>query len=373
LTYEKRIRITHQDLSSPEVDDVLARQGGEAACRTGLNTEADLWKAEKVSLIHKSWFNLMLAGLVGALIAWALIEPHFEDTNKVDQKTVAVGLLLFPLVGGLAGLLIGSIEGFLARNHSRALKGGAVGFGLGFGGGLVSTIVAGLVMTIVVLIGVMIVGREAAEDPAHHFSVFMLAMIARSLAWAVAGMTVGLGPGIALKSRKLTLNGFLGGMIGGAIGGLLFDPINYVVSGGTLESGVEVSRAIGLGVIGASAGIMIGLVETFTKDAWLLMTAGPLKGKQFIIYKNPTTIGSSAGCEIYIFKDPLVDPVHAAVHAIRGGYEIEDRSANSGTWVNGQRIKRSRLVNGDEIQVGVAKFIYAEREKRQQKAELSML
>ena len=42
-------------------------------------------------------------------------------------------------------------------------------------------------------------------------------------------------------------------MIGGAIGGLLFDPINYLLSGGTFETGVEVSRGWRFCILGASA------------------------------------------------------------------------------------------------------------------------
>ena len=93
-------------------------------------------------------------------------------------------------------------------------------------------------------------GEHALADPTHHLSAIMMIMINRSFVWTIIGTTVGLGPGIGLKSKKLTLNGLVGGMIGGALGGLLFDPINYVISGGTFESGVEISRAIGFSVLG---------------------------------------------------------------------------------------------------------------------------
>jgi hypothetical protein len=43
------------------------------------------------------------------------------------------------------------------------------------------------------------------------------------------------------------------------------------------------SRAVGFVVIGLMVGLFFGLVEQWTKSAWLLMKAGPLTGKQFII------------------------------------------------------------------------------------------
>lgn len=353
-----KIKVTYEDLKDPKVDEILAQ---ESSSIMSMGPRADLEDMGEVSFIHKSWFHLMLAGLIGAFIAWALVEPYFEDIEVNEARAAFFGFLLFSSVGGLAGLMIGSMEGFLARNYSRALKGGFVGLVVGFFGGLISLLFAGIVITIVATIGWEIL---EVGDPTKSLTGFITLVITRSLGWMVVGMTVGLGPGIALKSRKLMLNGFLGGMIGGLIGGILFDPINYLVSSGTFETGAEVSRAIGLSIIGASAGLMIGLVEMLTKDAWLLMTAGPLTGKQFIIYKNPTIIGSSPKCEIYLFKDPSIEPFHAAIHTVRDGYEIEDKNTPRGTWINGQRIKRKRLQNGDEIQTGEAKFNFSEKEKK---------
>ncbi len=358
---KEKIKISYEELQDPRIDAVLTRQAEEAAARLGTATASQA--AYKESFIYKSWFNLMVAGLIGAFIAWAFVEPFFEDENMQNTLDLLLSLLWFPLVGGFAGLMIGGMEGILARNYIRALIGALVGLGIGFGGGLVSMIAAQIIFNIITTIGAELSGGwDTGEKVPLVF--FIPLVIGRSLGWLIAGMTVGLGPGIALKSKKLTWNGFIGGLIGGALGGLFFDPISYVVSGGTLETGVELSRALGFGFIGASAGLLIGLVDMMTKDAWLLMTAGPLSGKQFIVYKNPTQIGSSSKCDIYLFKDPAIEPIHADIHIMRDGYEIEDRNSRAGTLVNRQPIKRERLQNGDEIQIGKACFIYSEREKK---------
>jgi hypothetical protein len=358
-----KIRITYEDLQDPRVDDIIRRQAEETEMRSSVLIGSDL-EGSKTSLIHKSWFNLLIAGLVGAFIAWMLIEPIFEDEITDEGASLFQGFLLFMLVGGFVGLFIGAMEGILAKNTSRAIRGGMIGFGVGFGGGLVSTFIAQLIFGILLMLGFAMLGEGALTDPANNVQGFVLFMVARSLGWAVAGMTMGLGPGIALKSKKLARNGFIGGMIGGMIGGLLFDPICYVVSGGTLESGGEASRAVGLALIGAVAGLMIGLVEMLTKDAWLLMIDGPLKGKQFIVYKNPTIIGSSPRSEIYLFKDLEIESSHARITSARDMYEIEDLETQAGTLVNGQKIKRQQLKHGDIIQIGSTKFIYTEKDKK---------
>lgn len=362
----EKVKITYEELNDPRVSEVLARQKEENAWRAG--SPAPEVVNTKTGFIYRSWFYLLCAGLIGALIAWALVEPYFDDDKVMSDEGTAAALIMLLGVGGLAGLMIGAVEGLLARNYPRAARSGLIGLGIGVGGGFVALIAAGLAGMLIGMLGVAIIGEEAARDPQHHFSGFLLVMILRCILWTILFMAVGLGPGIALKSKKMAWNGFVGGMIGGALGGLLFDPINYVVSGGTFRTDADLSRAIGFGVVGACAGLMIGLVETLAKEAWLLMTAGPLKGKQFIIYRNPTLIGSSPRCDVFLFKDAAVEEAHAAIHTIRDGYELEDKGTQSGTFVNNVRVKRKRLMNGDQIRIGNALFVYSEKEKKEKKA-----
>ncbi len=76
----------------------------------------------------------------------------------------------------------------------------------------------------------------------------------------MVGVAMGLGQGIALRSKRLLIYGLLGGVVGGLLGGMLFDPIDMIVLGPDKVS-AHWSRLIGLAVIGASVGAMIGIVE----------------------------------------------------------------------------------------------------------------
>lgn len=362
---DDKVVISYNELSDSKVDDALKRQADELALRTGMNTQS-IPVNDKVSIIYKSWFNLMLAGLVGAFLAWVFLEPFIEDGVQHAKSSFSVASFLFAAVGGFCGLFIGSLEGFLSRNLKRGLIGGLLGMLIGFVGGVISMFLANIVFGIIAGIGYVVATQSSSESTLNlreNISFLMFLIIARCLAWCIAGMTLGLGPGIALRSKRLTLNGFLGGMLGGSIGGILFDPIDYVVSSGSFSQGAELSRCIGLCVIGAMAGLMMGLVELVTMDAWLYMTEGPLKGKQFIIYKNPTNIGSSSSCEIYLFKDPYIDAAHATITKVREGYLLEDNNSSTGTFVNGQRIQKHKVIAGDIIKIGESTLIYREKKK----------
>jgi len=191
----------------------------------------------------------------------------------------------------------------------------------------------------------------------------LILVVGRSLTWGVFGLAVGLGQGVALRSKTLLLNGLLGGMLGGLVGGALFDPISKLFGNTDLSGQAWVSRGVGFAVIGLSAGLMIGLVEHLARDAWLQMRAGPLAGKEFIIYKSPMTIGSSPKSEVYLFKDAAVEPRHAQIRRAGARHELLDLGGRAGTFVNGTRIQRQILHTGDRLTIGETVLEYVEVER----------
>ncbi len=182
-------------------------------------------------------------------------------------------------------------------------------------------------------------------------------IIRRTIGWAAVGLFVGLGQGVAIRSQRKILNGLLGGLIGGAVGGFLFDPISLLVTTLSGSSGAA-SRAVAITVMGACTGLAIGMVEEFTKQAWLRITGGPLIGKEFILYHALTTIGSSPQCEITVLKDPGIMPRHCVIQTTLGGNDLH---AEAFTLLNGRPVQLARLRDGDQIQAGNTLLTYSER------------
>src|SRR5690606_20882414 len=151
---------------------------------------------------------------------------------------------------------------------------------------------------------------------------------------------------LVMRNGKRLAIGLVGGAIGGMIGGLLFDPI------ASWSGQMHVSRLVGLCAIGAVSGLATGWLENAAKTGWLLVTQGLIAGKQFVLYRNPTYIGSALSCSIYLFRDAAVGPRHAAIHIVPGGFELEDLPLGTTTLVNGRPVGRMRLRNGDQIRIG---------------------
>ena len=354
MSSETPLQLGNDDLFSPKVDEFL--QERDALRRDVPETPP---QPLLVRLIYASWFYLAVAGAVGALLAWAVLEPFFIEGDQ-EAGNRLIGLLLFPTVAAGIGLMLGAVEGLVIRNPLRAFVCAIVGLGIGFGAGLISVFLAGIIFVIMARIAVRF-SPDLDEHGMPHGLGLLILMMGRAAAWSVAAIPAGIGQGIALREKKVILNGLLGGVLGGLLGGLLFDPISLVF---LYDGKATVSRAIGFAVIGALVGFFVGLVEQWTKTAWLLMKAGPLAGKQFVIYRNPTVLGSSPKADIYLFKDAAIEPRHALSHNLGGRFTIEDCGTPDGTYVNGIPIQKHVLQSGDQIVVGKTVLEYSVRKEK---------
>lgn len=117
-------------------------------------------------------------------------------------------------------------------------------------------------------------------------------------------------------------------------------------------------------VLGATCGAAIGLVEQVRREAWLRIVEGPLRGKQFIIYRSPTIIGASPKCDITLARDKGVAPQHLSVSQLGARHVLADLGSPTGTRVNGQPVTSRTLRSGDRIMVGQTTMQYAERTVR---------
>jgi hypothetical protein len=350
------IRLTADDLCSPKVEAFLNEQAM-------LNRVLPEAKPQPflVRLFYSSYLYLSLASGVGAFVAWLIIEPFIDD-KRIGDHTGPLGLLLFPTVAGFIGLFLGAAEGIMCRNLQRAAICAAVGLGIGFAGGIVAIFIAEIMFLLMSAIAFSLSKKPLEDGEIPTGLAFLVLMMGRGAAWAVAAIPAGIGQGIALREWKVVLNGLLGGVLGGLIGGMAFDPISKVFM--SADGQAWPSRAVGFTVIGLMVGLFVGIVEQWTKSAWLLMKAGPLAGKQFVIFRNPTVLGSAPKADVYLFKDEAIEPRHAMIHDRGGRFEIEDMDTGDGTYVNGIPIKKQILKSGDQIVLGKTVLEFTLKESR---------
>ena len=298
---------------------------------------------ERGSILLQGWFYLGLAGLLGALAGWAICEPGFVDGGGRMQHWGNIVMVPFILMLMCVGF--GVAESTVERSLQKALLRGVLALPLGLVLGFVFYFMANMIYN--VALGLCYeAGVQSFRNPA--------VWIARGIAWMVFGAAGGVVYGIVGQSSKKGYYGVLGGLIGAGIGGVIFDPIAMLTKGAAL------SRCVGFALVGLATGVAMGLVESALKDRWLYVTAGPLAGKQFILYKSETSIGSRQESDIYLFKDPNILPQHALIQI--SGARVQLRATGPVQWA-GQSIKNRVLQDGDLLQVGRYSFRYKEKHR----------
>lgn len=282
------------------------------------------------------------------------IEPNADASVRAERESQArrvdsakdfqANLLLFAVSGMFIAIALSSADRVIERDYRGATMDAAIGAVLGIAGGLAVAFAIGWIES-----------RVMGTDPAA--TTLLQRMMSRSICWGLLGAFIGSAPGAALRSGRRALLGLIGGLLGGAVGGLLIDPMT-----GWTEN-AAIGRLFALLAIGAFAGFAMGWLENVAKQGWLRVVEGLIAGKQFILYRNPTFVGSAPMSHIYLFRDNQVGRRHAAIYHLNNVYEIENLPLGGPTLVNEKPITRTRLRNGDRVRIGRSVFLFEEKQK----------
>lgn len=271
-------------------------------------------------------------GAIGGLIGWQLSDLlGLSIVTNLYLSEAIVGAV----VGMVIGLFIGLTEGLLTRNVVQAIKSGLFSAFLG-----------------------MIAGAIGLPLSEYLFQAVGAGILGRALGWGIFGLLLGLAEGIVGKSQ--VWKGMLGGLIGGALGGILLESARN-----WLQDPLA-GKAAGLVLLGASVGAFISLIVTLLSRAWLEITSGKLKGTEFILDKfmraggPAVAIGSSPLKSEIVIPDPDISPQHAMLTGDGSVFTLKDMSL-SGTTINGKKIERTQLANGQKIRMGNTDMVYHEK------------
>jgi hypothetical protein len=119
--------------------------------------------------------------------------------------------------------------------------------------------------------------------------------------------------------------------------------------------------AIGLIIVGASIGSLIGLVESLLRKAWVMFLTGRLEGQtRTLDSSRPHTIGTDTGCTIVLPANPTVLPVHAEIAFADGAFVVRPRDGAVVIRRDGyeQAVASHVLAPGDRVQLGDIRMVF---------------
>ncbi len=270
----------------------------------------------------------MCTGAWGGYVAWLLLDPLLGVQSANNFLDAALN---GAIIGIAIGVFMVSFEGLLDRNLAAWLRRAAGGFIAGLVGG-----VAGL------LVG------EAIYQWSGQMTWTRLA------GWAIFGAAIGVSEGLAARSWRRVGLGALGGLLGGVIGSAAFSFVRSELDMPTF------SRALGFTLLGAFIGLFVGLMPVVIGGflgRLKVVSSGRNEGKEALLDKRVTLIGSSDKCDLCLYGKSDVQPRHAQVERAKAGYTL--RSLGQATvWVNGQPATQHALHNGDRIKIGSEELVY---------------
>jgi len=329
-------------------------------------------KGEKINF-KTIFFKGILYGLIGGFIAWILqeISPIHVETilawkghpldsianevrsGKITQSqyylligtaTIIESSFFSAIISGTIGAVMGIGEGIYYGSKQKAIKYGLIGLIIAFVIGLVGGFIAQRLYS-----GLLANTNEYTSEIYLAF--------ARAIVWSVMGGSIGVAIGLIKPEKMRIINCVLGGVVGGFIGGFIFNFIARSVSENQTDPGV-IPRVIGITIMGTLVGLGIGLLEQFAKTAWLKVIRGEFEGKEYLVFEGITSIGNSGKNTVVLFKDKLVAPMHCDIVLEGNKYVLIDKGSPSGTLVNGRRVVRHILNQGDAISLGNSVLVF---------------
>lgn len=335
-------RIDRQEEASRWISDLRKIDHDEKVGR--LNAADAMQMRLRIREIGKR--NQMFVSADRAEFKDAAPKPDERALADAAAEDAAISARANLLAFAAAGLLIAGALAAADRIIERDFRGAVIDAVLAGSGAAVAGVCIALLLP---SIDSLLLGANSANGSAGA------KVLSHVAALAVFGACVGAMPGVLTRNSRRAGAGVVGGLVGGAVAGLIYDAFVRHLAG------EPAAHLVSFALVGAAIGIAMGWFEDAAKQGWLRVASGLIAGKQFILYRNPTFVGSAPMSHIYLFRDPQVGRRHAAIFQVVGGYEIENLPLGGPTLVNGQPVTRARLRRGDRIGIGRTTLVFDEK------------
>ena len=263
-------------------------------------------------------------GVLGFALSEVIMDVDSSEFQSLEEMRVQTGFWFALILLGIGAAIIAG-NAFLNRTPP-ATETILVGLAAVLVGGFISGYVAQLVYE-------NMINWESDVTQSD-------VRLPRAIGWLIAGGLGGTAVGLAFRSAKRVQNGVMGGSAGGFIGGLLFD------SFGTAST----ARLIGIVLVGALMGGLIGLIESARTSVWVSVVSGELRGRQFPVVDDVTSVGRSRSNRICLPGDSGIAEKHLEICLDEAGAAfvctVGQVGHNNGVAASG------RLKHGDSLVVG---------------------
>jgi hypothetical protein len=109
---------------------------------------------------------------------------------------------------------------------------------------------------------------------------------------------------------------------------------------------------------GSQDDVVVDLDQVATGSGVLVVRSGATAGQRISLDRPLTRLGRHPQSDVTL-DDITVSRRHADIERLDdGSYEVRDVGSLNGTYVNGERVERVQLANGDEVQIGKFRMVF---------------
>jgi pSer/pThr/pTyr-binding forkhead associated (FHA) protein len=104
--------------------------------------------------------------------------------------------------------------------------------------------------------------------------------------------------------------------------------------------------------------VVVDLSDVTNSAGVLVVRSGASAGQRIPLDLPLTRLGRHPQSDVTL-DDITVSRRHAEIERLEdGAYEVRDAGSLNGTYVNGERVERATLSNGDEVQIGKFRMVF---------------
>lgn len=136
---------------------------------------------------------------------------------------------------------------------------------------------------------------------------------------------------------------------------------NFCSRCGTPMGASEADATATFPTIEAEADEEAHLAELQPGEAALVVRRGAAAGTKFLLEKDIVAVGRHPQSDIFL-NDITVSRRHAEVRRDGTAFAVTDLGSLNGTYVNRERVDRSPISSGDELQIGKFRLLFLAQE-----------
>lgn len=97
---------------------------------------------------------------------------------------------------------------------------------------------------------------------------------------------------------------------------------------------------------------------------WLVVRSGPRAGEQLKLRASSNVVGRDGQRSGILVEESSVSGEHAKIRWENGVFIIYDLASTNGTFVNGRRVEKQRLMDGDIVGLGRMEFVFKQLDSK---------